>query len=264
MGKSTFIEALGELLVSKNHKVAVLAIDPSSDQTKGSILGDKTRMSALVKHKNVFVRPSPNSNATGGVARKTRETILLCESAGYDIILVETVGVGQSEIMVREMVDFVMLLMITGAGDQLQGIKRGIIEIADGIVINKEDGNNVENARLLKEELQHVLELFPEKSTGWKPKVASCSAIEKRGIDSIWQTILSYFEFLKKSSALKKLRSKQNEKWLLQTLEHRILENFYHNQEVQNALKKYLKAVSEDKVSPNTAAEEILKNFQHG
>lgn len=261
VGKSTFIEALGKLLVLKGHKIAVLAIDPSSENAKGSILGDKTRMSSLVKYNNVFVRPSPTGNAMGGVAKKTRETILLCESAGYDIILVETVGVGQSEIMVREMVDFVLLLMITGAGDQLQGIKRGVIEIADGIAINKEDGTNVESARLLKQELQRVLELFPEKPTGWKPKVSTCSALEKRGIDSIWQMILFYFKDLEETSALYQLRNKQKEKWLYQTLEQRILQSFHNNSEVQQAIKKALKQISENRISTFTAAEKILKQF---
>ncbi len=191
VGKSTFIESFGKLLTDNGKKVAVLAVDPSSGISKGSILGDKTRMEDLVKEKNAFIRPSPSGESLGGVARKTRETIILCEAAGFDTIIIETVGVGQSETAVHSMVDFFLLLKLAGAGDELQGIKRGIIEMADAIAINKADGDNLKRANLAKLEFNRALHLYPDKESEWKPKVMLCSAIKKTGIDEIWSMIWS-------------------------------------------------------------------------
>jgi LAO/AO transport system kinase len=194
VGKSTFIEAFGLHLTSLGKKAAVLAVDPSSTISHGSILGDKTRMEQLVNNPNAFIRPTASGETLGGVARKTRETIVLCEAAGYDVVLIETVGVGQSETAVHSMVDFFLLLKISGAGDGLQGIKRGIMEMADAVVINKADGDNVTKANLAKTEFGRALHLFSEKKSGWIPRVATCSAIENTGIDAVWKIISDYFE----------------------------------------------------------------------
>ena len=192
VGKSTFIETFGNLLISLGKKVAVLAIDPSSSLSKGSILGDKTRMEDLVKQPNAFIRPSASGETLGGVARKTRESIILCEAAGFDIIIIETVGVGQSETAVHSMVDFFLLLQLTGAGDELQGIKRGIIEMADSIIINKADGNNITAAKIAKTEFNRALHLYPDKGNNWVPKTLTCSALNNEGISNIWELIQKY------------------------------------------------------------------------
>ena len=192
VGKSTFIEALGKLLTSKGKKVAVLAVDPTSTETRGSILGDKTRMPELVKDPKAFIRPSPSGFTLGGVTRKTRETIILCEAAGYDVILIETVGVGQSETLVHSMVDFFLLLKLPGAGDELQGIKRGIIEMADAIVINKADGQNQKAARIAMMDFNKALHLYPPKANDWVPQVLSCSALQNEGIDDVYDLITNY------------------------------------------------------------------------
>lgn len=218
VGKSTFIEVLGKHLTQLGKKVAVLAVDPSSSFTKGSILGDKTRMENLAKDSNAFIRPSPASDSLGGVTRKTRETIILCEAAGYDVILVETVGVGQSETAVHSMVDFFLLLKLAGAGDELQGIKRGIMEMADLVVINKADGNNLKNVNLAKTEFNRALHLYPPKENKWIPKVLSCSAIENKGISEIWQVILSFIELTKENSHFDKNRATQNRNWFYRLL----------------------------------------------
>jgi len=256
VGKSTFIESFGKLLTTKGKKVAVLAVDPTSSVSKGSILGDKTRMEALVKNENAFIRPSPSGNSLGGVARKTRETIILCEAAGYDIILIETVGVGQSETAVHGMVDFFLLLKLAGAGDELQGIKRGIIELADSIVINKADGANKQAAKIAKIEFTRALHLYPPKHNGWTPKVLQCSAIENQGIDEIWETIKEYIKttgdfFLEK-------RKQQNKYWLIQTIEDRLKADFYQNKEVQQEFELLLEKVINAKISPFLAAEQLL------
>ncbi len=197
VGKSTFIEAFGKHLTGLGRKVAVLAVDPSSSLSHGSILGDKTRMVELVKDENAYIRPSASGETLGGVARKTREAIILCEACGFDTIIIETVGVGQSETAVHSMVDFFLLLKIAGAGDELQGIKRGIMEMADLIVINKADGDNIKKAKLAKTEFNRALHLFPAKSSGWQPKVTTCSAITHEGIADVWQTISEYFDLTK-------------------------------------------------------------------
>lgn len=216
VGKSTFIDAFGKLLTSQDHKVAVLAVDPTSVRSHGSILGDKTRMDELSKDPNAFVRPTATSGHLGGVAGKTRETILLCEAAGYDIIIVETVGVGQSEIAVRSMVDFVLLLMLGGAGDELQGIKKGIIEIADGIAINKADGDNVANTKKAQAELSHALHLVSSSVS----KVLTCSAITKTGLDEIWKMITAFME----KGMWRENREHQQEAWLKESLNELFLE----------------------------------------
>ena len=258
VGKSTFIEAFGKHLTGLGKKVAVLAIDPSSTITKGSILGDKTRMEDLVKDKNAFIRPSASGDSLGGVARKTRETIILCEAAGFDIIIIETVGVGQSETAVHSMVDFFLLLKLAGAGDELQGIKRGIIEMADSIVINKADGDNLNRAKLAKVEFSRALHLYPEKESKWQPKVSLCSALQKEGIDTIWEMILEYVTQTKNNSFFEQKRKKQNKFWLLQTIEEQLKSDFFNRTEIKKELKKQLQLIETNKTTPFTAAEYLL------
>ena len=259
VGKSTFIESLGKQLIESGNKVAVLAVDPTSSQSKGSILGDKTRMESLVREKNAFIRPSPSSKSLGGVARKTREAIILCEAAGYNIILIETVGVGQSEIAVHGMTDFFLLLKIAGAGDELQGIKRGIIEMADAIVINKSDGKNIKNTKLASIEFRRALELYPLKMGGWKPKVATCSSLDSKSVLSIWKIIEDYVKAMKQTSLLYKKRELQNKNWLLETIEEQLKINFYDNKKVIAALNSYIAKVIDKEISPFKAAEELLR-----
>ena len=258
VGKSTFIEAFGKYLTSIGKKVAVLAVDPSSSLSKGSILGDKTRMEDLVKEKNAFIRPSPSGNSLGGVARKTRETIVLCEAAGFDTIIIETVGVGQSETAVHSMVDFFLLLKLAGAGDELQGIKRGIIEMADAIVINKADGNNQKAAKTAKVEFNRALHLYPEKESGWSPKVSLCSALKKEGISEVWTMIEEYLSKTKTNQYFDANRNNQNTFWLLQTIEERLKANFYKSPKIKNELKAQIKLVEEGKSTPFAAAEYLL------
>jgi len=259
VGKSTFIEVFGKQLTSQGKKVAVLAVDPTSTQTKGSILGDKTRMQELMRDANAFIRPSPSGESLGGVARKTRESIILCEAAGYDVILIETVGVGQSETAVHSMVDFFLLLKLPGAGDELQGIKRGIIEMADAIVINKADGNNVNLAKSARTEFTRALHLYPPKENGWTPKVFTCSAIENKGLIEIWEVIQSYFDSSKNSNTFDLKRQLQNKNWLLQTLDEQLKLQFYQNKKVAQELQKFIKAVQSNKISPFNAAQKLLQ-----
>lgn len=261
-GKSTFIERFGQLLTAQGKKVAVLTIDPSSSKTKGSILGDKTRMQELVKNPNAYVRPSPSSSSLGGVARKTRESISVLEAAGYDVIIIETIGVGQSETAVHGMVDFFLLLKLSGAGDELQGIKRGIIEMADSIVINKADGTNVQNAKLAQLEFKRALHMFPPKANGWTPEVLLCSALENTGLDAIWNLISRHDEIMKKSGFFKKNRQVQNEKWLVHYLEQELLSDFYRNPETKKQLPLLKEAVIKGKLSPFSAAEKLLKQLR--
>ncbi|WP_370392232.1 methylmalonyl Co-A mutase-associated GTPase MeaB [uncultured Winogradskyella sp.] len=258
VGKSTFIEALGRYLTDKGHKVAVLAVDPSSSLSKGSILGDKTRMEDLVRDPAAFIRPSPSGNSLGGVARKTRETIVLCEAAGFDTIIIETVGVGQSETAVHSMVDFFLLLKLAGAGDELQGIKRGIIEMADAIVINKADGDNLKAAKAAKLEFNRALHLYPAKASGWSPKVSLCSALKKDGITEVWQMITAYFDHTKANGYFEKNRSNQNSFWLLQTIDERLKSDFYNAPEIKKALKAQMQLIEEGKTTPFAAAEYLL------
>jgi LAO/AO transport system kinase len=258
VGKSTFIESFGKLLIAKGKKVAVLTVDPSSSISKGSILGDKTRMEELVKEENAFIRPSASGDTLGGVARKTRETIILCEAAGFNVILIETVGVGQSETAVHSMTDFFLLLKLSGAGDELQGIKRGIMEMADSIVINKADGENLKAAKLAKTEFNRALHLYPPKENDWAPKTLLCSAINNEGISEIWEVITSYFETVKSNGYFQHKRKEQNKFWLLQTIESRLKSEFYANPSIKKELEKQLKALDENRTTPFEAAEILL------
>lgn len=262
VGKSTFIEALGKMLTAKGKKVAVLAIDPTSSETKGSILGDKTRMPELVKDPNAFIRPSPSGTSLGGVTRKTRETIILCEAAGYDVILIETVGVGQSETLVHSMVDFFLLLKLPGAGDELQGIKRGIIEMADAIVINKADGDNVTAARIAQMDFNKALHLYPPKADEWVPKVLSCSAIKNEGITEVWELIETHHKKSKTSGSFTSKRKQQNKQWLLQTVDDNLKRDFYESETIKMYLNKMKDAVMENEISPFTAAEQLLEKYK--
>ncbi len=259
VGKSTFIESFGKYLTKKGKKIAVLAVDPSSALSKGSILGDKTRMEDLVKDKNAFIRPSPSGQSLGGVARKTRETIILCEAAGFDTIIIETVGVGQSETAVHSMVDFFLLLKIAGAGDELQGIKRGIIEMADAIAINKADGDNLKRAKLAKVEFNRALHFYPEKESGWQPKVVLCSALSNKGIDDIWNMIFEYTKLTKENKYFITKRSNQNKFWLLQTIEEKLKNEFFNDASIKAELKTQLELVEHNEITPFAAADYLLK-----
>ncbi|MFP4845606.1 methylmalonyl Co-A mutase-associated GTPase MeaB [Winogradskyella sp. PE311] len=258
VGKSTFIEAFGTYITSIGKKVAVLAVDPSSTLSKGSILGDKTRMEDLVKDKNAFIRPSASGDSLGGVARKTRESIILCEAAGFDTIIIETVGVGQSETAVHSMVDFFLLLKLAGAGDELQGIKRGIIEMADAIVINKADGDNVKAAKLAKVEFNRALHLYPQKASGWSPKVALSSALKREGISEVWDLIQDYLKATTSNNYFSENRTHQNKFWLLQTIEERLKSNFYNASKIKSTLKSQIELVETGKTTPFAAAEYLL------
>ena len=258
VGKSTFIEAYGKYLTSKGNKVAVLAVDPSSSVNKGSILGDKTRMEQLVTDKNAFIRPSPSGTSLGGVAQKTRESIILCEAAGYDTIIIETVGVGQSETVVHSMVDFFLLLKLAGAGDELQGIKRGIIEMADAIVINKADGENERNTKIAKVEFNRALHLYPLKESKWQPKVLTASALHNKGIDKINQMILEYISLTKNNKYFTQKRNEQNKYWLLSTIDQQLKANFYNNPQVKNALQNEINNLENGITTPFNAAKKLL------
>ncbi|MDC1109333.1 methylmalonyl Co-A mutase-associated GTPase MeaB [Flavobacteriaceae bacterium] len=260
VGKSTFIEALGTYLSKLEKKVAVLAVDPSSSITRGSILGDKTRMKNLVKDPNVYIRPSPAGNELGGVSNKTRESIILCESAGYDIILIETVGVGQSETSVYEMVDYFLLLKLAGAGDELQGIKRGIIEMADSIIINKSDGDNISAANQAQSEFSLALSLYPVKLSKWKPKVTTCSSINNNGIEEIWEDIRDYFKLTKKNGYFLKNRNNQKKNWLMQTINNRIQDDFYNDSKTVIEIDNQIELLKKNKTTVLAAVEKIIKN----
>jgi LAO/AO transport system kinase len=227
VGKSTFIESFGQLLVERKHKVAVLAVDPSSTISKGSILGDKTRMEKLSSHGEVFIRPSPSGGRVGGVEKKTRESILLCEAAGFDYILIETVGVGQSETEVQQLSDFFLLLMLAGAGDELQGIKRGIMEMADGIVINKADGSNVQKAKEARAEYARAIHLFPPAESGWTPEVKTCSSLEHTGIAEVYEMIGKFVQHTKTKNFFEKKRQSQNLFWFENMVQQKIRESFF-------------------------------------
>lgn len=261
VGKSTFIEAFGKHLTSLGKKVAVLAVDPSSTISHGSILGDKTRMEELVKDPNAFIRPSASGETLGGVARKTRETITLCEAAGFDTIIIETVGVGQSETAVHSMVDFFLLLKIAGAGDELQGIKRGIMEMADAIVINKADGDNVKKAQFAKVEFNRALHLFPAKKSGWTPTTATCSALTSEGIGEVWKTITEFLSLTQTNSYFFQKRKEQNQFWMLETINDQLKSNFYSSTAIQQLLDSTKKAVQNDEISPFAAASLLLEKY---
>lgn len=260
VGKSTFIESLGKYITGNGGKLAVLAIDPSSERSKGSILGDKTRMEDLSGDKNAYIRPSPSAGSLGGVARKTRETIILCEAAGFDHIFIETVGVGQSETAVHSMTDFFLLLMLAGAGDELQGIKRGIMEMADAIAINKADGNNIEKAQMAQRQYKNALHLFPKKESDWEPHVLTCSAVKKTGIAEIWQVIENYKQLTKQNGYFSKKRNLQSTFWMRETIEEQLKQRFYQHPEIKGLLTEMEQKVLDNKVSSFVAAGELL-NF---
>lgn len=261
-GKSTFIEAFGGLVTSKGHKLAVLAIDPSSEKTKGSILGDKTRMETLCNDPNAFIRPSPSAGSLGGVARKTRETVLLCEAAGYDVVFIETVGVGQSETAVHSMSDFFLLLMLSGAGDDLQGIKRGIMEMSDLIAITKADGTNVDKATMARALYANALHLFPPTESTWVPTALTSSAVTKAGLDAILEKIEEYFNLVKGNGYYKKKRREQAQFWMYESINESLKNNFYENPVIEEELKKYEESVLSGKLDSFMAAQELLQMYK--
>ena len=262
-GKSTSIDTFGMHLLEKGHKLAVLAIDPSSERSKGSILGDKTRMENLSVAENAFIRPSPSAGSLGGVARKTRESIILCEAAGFDYIFVETVGVGQSEIAVHSMVDFFLLIQLSGTGDELQGIKRGIMEMADGIVINKADGDNIDKAKMAQRQLRNALHLFPLPDSGWAPEVLTYSGYYKLGIEAIWDMIDNYIEFVKNSGFFNEKRNEQLKYLMFETINENLHNNFYNNPVITNLLLKLETELLNAKKSSYAAAKEALDVYSN-
>lgn len=265
-GKSTSIDAFGLHVLKRGGKLAVLAIDPSSERSKGSILGDKTRMEKLAIHPNAFIRPSPSAGSLGGVARKTRETIVLCEAAGYNNIFVETVGVGQSETAVHSMVDFFLLIQLAGTGDELQGIKRGIMEMADGIVINKADGDNIDRAMLAKAQFQSALHLFPPTTSGWMPEVLTYSGYYELGIAEVWEMIDRYFAYVKGNGFFEQRRMAQEKYWMYETIDEQLKANFYRDEEIEAMLKLKENNVLDCRQSSFVAAREVLDFYfaKHG
>ena len=260
-GKSTFIEAVGNMVTSLRHKLAVLAIDPSSERSGGSILGDKTRMESICHNPDVFIRPSPSAGSLGGVARKTLETIVLCEAAGFDVIFIETVGVGQSETAVHSMVDMFMLLQISGAGDELQGIKRGIMEMADTMVITKADGENVRKAELARTQFQGALRLFPLPESGWRPKVYTCSAVAGTGLEEVWKGVEEFLDHIHANGYFQHNRNRQNKYWMYETINEALRGSFYRDPAVEARIGEYEKRVLEDRISSFVAAKELLELY---
>lgn len=260
-GKSTFIEAFGQLLCQQGYKVAVLAVDPTSSITGGSILGDKTRMQKLSREPNCFIRPSPSGGTLGGVARKSRETMMLCEAAGCDVILVETVGVGQSETTVRSMVDFFMLVVLTGAGDDLQGIKKGIMELADAIVVNKADGDNLERAKVTQGEYERMVEFIRPATEGWKTHAYRCSALQKTGLLELWAVMREFEKVTKKSGAFENRRQHQIIAWVKTMIDEHLHNLFYEDPVIKGRLPEVRAAVLAGVVSPSQAVAELIKTF---
>lgn len=261
-GKSTFIEAFGTYLCDNGYKVAVLAIDPSSSVTGGSILGDKTRMETLARHPRAFIRPSPSEGKLGGVHRKTRETMLLCEAAGYDVILIETVGVGQSEVIVRGMVDFFLLLVLTGAGDELQGMKKGIMELADAIVVNKADGDNIQHALQTKAEYNQILHFLQSATKGWQTKAFTCSALKKTGIAELWQVIQQFEHETKQSGVFVNRRTEQTKDWMKAMIIDQLQTVFFHHPEIKQQLPLFENDVVTGKRTVTSAVEQLFEIFQ--
>ena len=259
VGKSTFIETFGQYLTGMGHKVAVLAIDPSSERSKGSILGDKTRMEHLSADPNAFIRPTPSGLTLGGVARKTRETTLLCEAGGFDVILIETVGVGQSETIVKSMVDFFLLLMLAGAGDELQGIKRGIMEMADALVINKADGDNLHKATAAKAQYSSALKLFPPNENQWEPRVDTCSALTSTGIENVWNMICDFAELTKENGWFFKQRDQQLITTFYDWVDFSIKNNFYSDKTIKNKITELTSLIKDKKISPYQAGYQLVK-----
>ena len=262
VGKSTFIEALGPSLLDAGHRLAVLAIDPSSEQSRGSILGDKTRMGGLAGHDDVYIRPSPTSGHLGGVARRTRETIFLCEAAGYDLVFVETVGVGQSEVSVRSMVDVFLLLALAGAGDQLQGIKRGIVEMADVLAINKADGENRAAARTARAEYERALELLSGPEDDWTVPVLTCSAETGEGLSEVWAAVRRFRTHAEETGAFEQRRRDQARHWMHQTIEAALRDDFYDTPAVEDARPDLEARVERGELSSVAAAERLLEVYR--
>jgi LAO/AO transport system kinase len=261
-GKSTFIESFGMMLLEMGHRVAVLAIDPSSSRSGGSILADKTRMERLSANGTAFIRPSPSGGTLGGVARKTRESMLVCEAAGFDVIIVETVGVGQSETAVHSMVDFFLVLLVAGAGDELQGIKKGIIELADAIVVNKADGGNLENAEKAKKEYQSALQLIRPSTPAWTPPVMTCSALEMEGLDRVWSAVTRYRDKMTGTGELADKRQRQSLEWMWSIVNEGIRQWFFGNPRVMDVLPKLERMVEKGDKEPTVAAWELLEYLE--
>jgi LAO/AO transport system kinase len=259
VGKSTFIETLGLALIAKGHRVAVLAVDPSSSLSGGSILGDKTRMAHLANSESAFIRPSPSSGTLGGVAAKTREAMLLCEAAGFDVVLVETVGIGQSETAVCDMTDFFLALMLPGAGDELQGIKKGLVELADMIAINKADGDNVKRANLAAAEYRGALHILTPRSEHWHPPVLTYSALTGTGMDTLWQKILDHRTAMNASGEFAARRREQQVKWMWSMLEQRMMARLRADPAIRAKVKKIEAEVAEGRITPAVAAEQIAE-----
>ncbi|WPZ12065.1 methylmalonyl Co-A mutase-associated GTPase MeaB [Roseivirga spongicola] len=261
VGKSTFIESFGTLLTEKGKKLAVLTIDPSSQRTKGSILGDKTRMEELARNPNAFIRPSASGSTLGGVSGKTREVMLLCEAAGFDFIIIETVGVGQSETHVHGMVDFFLLLMLAGAGDELQGIKKGIMEMADSVVINKADGDNLKQAKRAKVEYQNALHLFPANPSGWIPQVKTCSALDKSGLEEVFEMLTKFQTQVVGNGFFDKNRANQQVSWFKENLNELLKISFFKKPEVQQRYQEKLQEVQSGKTPALNAAHDVINAF---
>lgn len=260
-GKSTLIEALGLYLIEKGHKIAVLAIDPSSPISRGSILGDKTRMERLSREDKCFIRPSASGGALGGVARKTRESIIVCEAAGYDIILIETVGVGQSEFAVRSMVDFFLLVTIPGAGDELQGIKKGVVELADALIINKADGDNIAKALMAKSEFSSALKYLTSPTAGWVPPVEICSSLTGKGIPELWHTIEEFVQITKSSNVFYSRRKEQVLEWVVSIIEDELRRHFFEDPKINFKLEQLKSKVISGEMLPTIAAEQLLSMY---
>ena len=260
-GKSTSIDAFGMHVLGQGHKLAVLAIDPSSERTRGSILGDKTRMERLSQQKDAFIRPSPSAGSLGGVARKTRETIVLCEAAGYDTVFVETVGVGQSETAVHSMVDYFLLIQLAGTGDELQGIKRGIMEMADGIVINKCDGNNVDKCQLAATQFRNALHLFPAPESGWTPQVLTYSGFYNLGVKEIWDMVYRYMDFVKGNGYFEHRRNEQSKYWMYETINEQLRNSFFQNGQIVSRLAEAEAMVLSGRQTSFVAAKQLLDEY---
>ncbi len=258
VGKSTFIESLGTMLVKKGHRVAVLAVDPSSKRSGGSVLADKTRMEKLAVEQRAFIRPSPSGGTLGGVARKTRETMILCEAAGFDVMIVETVGVGQSETTVASMVDFFLVLMIAGAGDELQGIKKGILELADAVAVNKADGDNIEKAEFARKQYETALHFLAPSSPNWTPPVLTCSALGMIDIDVIWENVIKHHTIFTNTGELKANRKKQAVDWMWSLIKEGLNDRFYQNPEVKKNLPETIREVENGTVASTIAASRLL------
>lgn len=262
VGKSTFIEAFGLHVIEQRHKVAVLAIDPSSARTGGSILGDKTRMAKLSQNENAYIRPSPAGGSLGGVARRTREAMLLCEAAGYDVVIVETVGVGQSETEVADMVDMFILMLLPGSGDELQGIKKGIVELADLIVVNKADGDLKAQAKRVRSDYSAALRMLHPTSPHWKPQAVTCSAVEGQGIGEIWTSVSEFEKTMKESGTLERHRARQAVSWMWKEIKENLLGHFLEHPKVMASIERLQQDVEQGKISPTMAAMELVALFQ--